>query len=227
MKSNWHRTMLSLGLGAALAGGALTTGGCVVRAHGGVRGEVYEADEAPPPPREEHVEVRAGYVWVRGHWARRAHRWDWVNGHWQADRSGYAWQAGHWQRQGHQYAWVPGRWVAVGSATVEVRDHRTPAPEPEVRDHRTHPAPVNHVPNNGRRQITAYPTNPPPPPRVEHPQRRHGYVWIPGAYHWGNGSYVWQAGHWEAERAGYRWQAGHWERSGNRYVWIAGSWARR
>ena len=64
----------------------------------------------------------------------------------------------------------------------------------------------------------------PPPPPVEHVERRKGFVWVQGDYRLRDGAYFWEGGHWETERPGTRWHAGHWEWQGNQYVWISGQW---
>jgi len=224
MKSNWRRMMTALGLGAALASSMVVTG-CVVRARAGVTTEpVYEVEESPPPPREEVVTVRPGYVWVRGNWEFRGGQWVWRAGHWQRERSGYVWEAGHWERRGNHYQWIEGRWEMGGRARVErpqrqveVRDRTEPVPEPEVRDHRTE-RPHHEV------TVSIYPTQPPPAPRVERPAPRAGYVWIAGHYRWENGRYEWLDGHWERARARMHWEPGRWQRRGNNYVWVEGRW---
>src|SRR5438128_1027893 len=51
---------------------------------------------------------------------------------------------------------------------------------------------------------------PPPPPRLETPTPRPGYVWIPGHWDWIDASHTWMPGHWEPERSGFRWLAHRW-----------------
>src|SRR5690242_8617422 len=68
------------------------------------------------------------------------------------------------------------------------------------------------------------PTQAPPPPVVERPQTRRGWVWVGGRYQWQGGRWVWMGGHWEHERAGWRWQPGRWDWQGDHYVWIEGQW---
>ncbi|HWM87340.1 MAG TPA: hypothetical protein VNO33_15920, partial [Kofleriaceae bacterium] len=195
---------------------------CVVRARARVTAEpVYVVEEAPPPPREERITVRPGYVWIRGRWERRGGEWEWRAGAWQRERRGYVWQPGHWERRGNRYYWVEGRWEGGGRARVE---RRTPPPddvrdrrEPGVRDRRGE---ADHT-------VSVHPSAPPPAPRPERIQSRRGYVWVGGFYRWRDGSYEWVAGHWERERRGFAWQPGHWERRGSHYVWIEGSWQRR
>jgi len=93
--------------------------GCAV--HGGY---VYEAEESPPPEREEVVEARPGYVWVRGNWFWTDGHWDWRRGHYEAERRGYVWHQGAWERRGNRYHWVDGRWEEGNRPNVIIRDHR-------------------------------------------------------------------------------------------------------
>jgi len=80
--------------------------GCV--ASGEISGEVVE--EEPPAPREEVVEVRPGFLFIKGHWARAGGRWEWRAGYWERERAGQHWVAGHWDHRGHGHVWVEGRW---------------------------------------------------------------------------------------------------------------------
>ncbi len=193
-------------LAATLASSALA-GGCVVQGRVGVTAEpVYEVEEAPPPPREERVVVRPGFVWIRGRWEFRGGHWVWRAGYWQRARVGHVWEAGHWERRGNHYVWIEGRWVASGRVRV------TPGPPSDVET---------------RHHDSDEPSAPPPAPRYERPGVRAGYVWVAGHYRWDRGSYLWVPGHWERVRRGWIWEAGHWERRGNHYVWIDGRWRRR
>jgi hypothetical protein len=228
--------MSVVGLGAMVASTAAASG-CMVRAGAGVSTTpVHVVDEAPPPPREERIEMRPGYVWIRGRWESRGGEWRWRAGHWQRERADHVWEAGHWERRGGRYHWIEGRWVMAGRARVEhrprheveVRDER---PQPEVRDHRTRPEPEvrDHRTARPERRITVsiHPRVPPPAPRAEPSRPRRGYVWVGGRYRWEDGAYVWVSGHWERERRGQAWEPGHWERRGDHYVWIEGRWSRR
>ena len=104
--------------------------GCFATATGSVGGEVIVDD--PPPPREETIEVRPGFLFIRGNWERRGGRWEWRAGHWERERANQHWTAGRWERRGNTHVWVEGRWE--GGATV--RDHREGEGGTEVRDHR-------------------------------------------------------------------------------------------
>jgi hypothetical protein len=241
MRWNWRTMMTVVGLGATLASSTLVAG-CVVRARGRVTTEpVYVVDEAPPPPREERISVRPGYVWIRGRWESRGGEWVWVGGNWQRERRDHVWEPGHWERRGGRYYWVDGRWVVVGRARVE----RTPPPEVDTRDHRREPDSRDHRGEQPVRDhrgepdsrdhrgekpvhtVTVHPSEPPPAPRPERAGRRAGYVWVAGYYRWENGGYQWVGGHWERERPNMVWEPGHWERRGGHYEWVEGSWRRR
>jgi hypothetical protein len=106
-------------------------------------GELVEAEERPPAPREHDLvfESRPGHVWVEGHWVltragwmwqpgryvstrpghvyvqgrweRRGSRWVWVEGHWLAARQGHVWRRGYWQRDRGGWIWIPGEWVST------------------------------------------------------------------------------------------------------------------
>jgi hypothetical protein len=69
-------------------------------------------DAPPPPPREEEVELRLGYIWVRGRWEMRGGQWQWRAGRFERERAGQVWIAGYWQLRADRYHWVAGRWRA-------------------------------------------------------------------------------------------------------------------
>ena len=65
---------------------------------------------APPPPRYEHIDHRAGYVWVPGYWAWNGHRHYWVNGYSVRQRHGYAYRPARWDRDGNHWRFRNGGW---------------------------------------------------------------------------------------------------------------------
>jgi hypothetical protein len=67
-------------------------------------------NEAPPPPREEVVRPRHGYVWVGGHHAYRHHGYVWSRGHYAHERRGREWHDGNWDHSGDRYEWHEGGW---------------------------------------------------------------------------------------------------------------------
>ena len=67
----------------------------------------------PPPPKAEEVTVRAGFIWISGHWTYYDEKWDWQAGHWERERAGMIWRDGGWTREGDHYVWVPGEWTVV------------------------------------------------------------------------------------------------------------------
>ena len=84
----------------------------------GCAGQAYVVDDSPPPPREEVMVYRPGFVWVHGNWARRGHRWDWRAGHYERDRPGYVYMHGRWDHRGRNYVWVNGGWRARSGVVV-------------------------------------------------------------------------------------------------------------
>jgi len=241
---NRSRILTSLGFAALLAA---VVPACVFSAQGRVRTHgTVTVTEAPPPPQEEVIEVRSGYVFVRGHWDWQG-RWVWIAGHWERERAGYMWAEGRWEQRGNQWVWVEGEWRTGGAhGTVvvndpgpnrvdrpDVRDHRTggggvsggagggaTVDRPEVRDHRTGGggATTTVVVDNSR------PRQPPPAPRNENPGAKAGYIWVTGHWDWRAGNWEWIPGHWERQRAKHRWRDGRWELQGNVYVWVEGGW---
>jgi hypothetical protein len=105
-----------------LAGAAAVTvpTGCTGTTRGYIVAETYDA---PPPPREEYVYYRPGYVWIHGNWVRdRYAGWRWQNGYYVRERPGYVYDHGRWDRRGRQYVWVQGTWRP--RATIVIRNHR-------------------------------------------------------------------------------------------------------
>jgi len=217
-----RRILTSLGFAALIAA---TVPACVVQARGRVRtAGTVEVTEAPPPPQEERIEVRTGYVFVRGHWDWQG-RWVWMPGHWERERAGYAYAEGRWEQRGNQWVWVEGEWKVQGRGQVVVHD---PGPQhggtvqpdrPQVRDHRGGGGGgTTVVVDDGR------PRQPPPSPQAENPGQKAGYIWVMGHWDWKAGNWNWIPGHWERARAKKKWRDGRWELQGDVYVWIDGSW---
>jgi hypothetical protein len=246
-----NRTAKILATFGLLFGLGVGSGGCLVTAQGHMRGGAVVAYEAPPPDQQENVEVRAGFVWVRGHQEWRNGQWMWTPGHWERERSGYAWQDGRWEQRNGSWHWIEGQWVVGGTATVtgggdydrdRVRDHRGDNGYPPgggyqggggydnrtVGSTATNPdgSGVGVVVGNGQVTVAVHgPTQAPPPMRVESPgASRRGFAWINGYYEWRGDEYVWVPGHWERERTGQVWFDGRWDLEGNVYVWHPGEW---
>jgi hypothetical protein len=226
-------------LGLALAIGAAT--GCVVTARGRIHGGAVVAYEAPPPPRQETYEARAGHVWIKGRWDWRNGGWQWVPGHWERERAGYYYQDGRWEQRNNQYHWVEGQWqVGNGYDRPQVRDHRdggagayTPPPAPPPPTYTPPPPPPGGLSaTNGAGtvvvsggQVVIWPTSAPPAVRYENPgAARSGHIWIRGHWQWSNGQYEWVPGHWERAKAGHQWHDGEWRNQGGQWVWIQGEW---
>ena len=66
---------------------------------------------APPPPRHERMPgLRAGHVWVPGHWQWTGRDYRWMRGHYQAARPDYAYAPGAWVRVDDGWRWREGDW---------------------------------------------------------------------------------------------------------------------
>jgi len=158
-----------------------------------------EPTEAPPAPREEKVEARAGFVFVRGQWDWKGGKWAWTPGHWERERAGKKWRESKWENQGGHWKLTAGDWEDAGAGGA--------------------PPPVA-VPPPGD-----MPTEAPPPPRDEkHDAARAGFVWIPGQWDWKAGKYDWTPGHWERERAGKKWREAKWEQHDGKWQRSDGDW---
>ncbi|HUJ57407.1 MAG TPA: YXWGXW repeat-containing protein [Kofleriaceae bacterium] len=99
----------------AAAALGLCAPGCVASGSGTVAIETDDGatvEREPPPPQVEAIEVRPGFVWIRGRWVMRRGQWVWVGGRYERARVGYAWSPGRWDRRGDRWVWVEGRWVA-------------------------------------------------------------------------------------------------------------------
>ena len=101
-----RKALGAVGLVLALA----SAQGCVVAARGQLRTSGTYAYEAPPPPRQEAPQSRAGHVWVSGRWNWTNGNWAWVDGHWEREKANAVWIAGRWELQGNYYVWIDGRW---------------------------------------------------------------------------------------------------------------------
>jgi hypothetical protein len=80
--------------------------------------------DRPPPPREERVETRDGYVFVHGHWEQYNVRWLWHEGHYEKLRPGFEYVEGHWEPHCNNpnrclYGWVEGGWRSVSAAGAQ------------------------------------------------------------------------------------------------------------
>ena len=78
--------------------------------------------------------------------------------------------------------------------------------------------------NGGAPIMAGRPRFAPPPPVVERPAPRRGYVWAPGYHDWRDDRYVWVPGRYETERVGYEWQPPRWELQGGMFVSVPGGW---
>src|SRR5258706_15971802 len=67
--------------------------------------------DAPPPPRAEKYEARAGFTWQTGRWQWNRGRYDWVPGHYERERAGKKWREGRWGLHDGVYVWIDGDWI--------------------------------------------------------------------------------------------------------------------
>jgi hypothetical protein len=176
------------------------------------RADAAEPTEAPPPPKEEAAQPRAGFVWIKGRWDWKG-KWEWMPGHWERERAGKKWQEARWENQGGHWKLVEGSWVdgAAGGVTVGVgvgANVQVGTPPPVAV-----PPPAGDAP-----------TEAPPAPKDEPQQPRAGFVWVPGQWDWKAGKYDWTPGHWEREQAGKHWRPARWEQHGALWTQVAGGW---
>lgn len=97
---------------------ALVSGVAILPMTSGCAGEAYVVSSDPPPPREEVVTVRPGYVYVHGHWAREGSSWRWHEGRYERERAHQRYVEGRWERRGDRRIWVQGGWRAEGGVSV-------------------------------------------------------------------------------------------------------------
>lgn len=70
----------------------------------------HAPSSAPPPPRDEAVQPRAGFVWARGHYGWANNGYEWIPGHWERQRAQQRWVDGRWEQRGNAWVWVEGGW---------------------------------------------------------------------------------------------------------------------
>jgi hypothetical protein len=85
-------------------------------------GGAYLVEDEPPPPREEIVTYRPGFIWIHGRWEHPGNRWAWHGGYYERERPNAVYVDGRWERRGRGHVWVDGGWRARGR--VVVREHR-------------------------------------------------------------------------------------------------------
>ncbi|MBK9071634.1 MAG: YXWGXW repeat-containing protein [Myxococcales bacterium] len=235
---------LALALAAGLSG-CLVSGSARLSTSGSI------AYSEPPPPQEEVVSHRRGYVWIKGRWDWRGGQWVWVAGRWEAERGGYAWEAGRWERRGRNWHWVEGRWVVgaashggghSGGGTVIVSDR------PGVSSTTTSPTvrcPDGSITTARCAPVAAPPTYVPPPAPAtvvvsDRPGRPSTVVVPPG--NWptqpppapqaervgtARRGYFWQPGRWVWQDGKYSWRAGSWQKAQASKTWSPGRWELR
>lgn len=222
------RNRLILALGLAVSAG-IAAPACTMRGSGyvGVQTTPVVYQE-PPAPQVETVSARPGYVWIRGRWDWQNGQWAWVGGHWERERVGYGYSDGRWERRGNSWHWIEGSWTVTTTTTTTGDPYNNGGADPNWQPNSTGPA---GGPNSRGGNVTVsggmYPTQAPPPVRVENfGAPRAGYLWVAGRWDWRNGNWAWIDGHWERERANMQWYPGRWELQGNYYVWVEGRWDR-
>lgn len=159
-------------------------------------------NEAPPPPRDERIIVRAGFEWIPGRWDWRG-KWEWVPGRYEREQAGKHWRAGHWEHQGDRWGFVEGAWIeAPGGAPAPIGGGPPPPPMGDDR-----------------------PREAPPPLREEAPPPpRNGFVFLRGRWDWRGGRWEWQPGRWEREHPGKQWREPRWEMRDGGYALVDGDW---
>ncbi|MEO7065686.1 MAG: hypothetical protein ABI114_02145 [Rhodanobacter sp.] len=75
-----------------------------------------------------------------------------------------------------------------------------------------------------REQVEVIAPQAPPEWVVQNTERRPGFIWAHGYWHWDGRRYVAARGHWEPVRAGYRYVHPHWEQRRDGWHWRAGVW---
>ena len=218
---------------------------CVVSGTARMRGTV--AYSQPPPPQEEAVEYRSGYVWIHGRWDYQGDQWVWVNGRWEQERQGYQYSEGQWVQRGSSWHWVEGNWVAVGATgnggtvisngndNVIVNDATdanggvvvTDRPRGDGRNNGNNGNNGGRVVHdrrgNGGGGYDGSGINPSPAPgngmypTAPPPAPRQESYQSRDGYLWVSGRWDWRGGRWE-------WLDGHWERERANRTWAPGRW---
>ena len=86
-------------------------GACAFPLAGHAR-DLYVEVAPPPPPHEEVLVPRHGYVVVPGYyrWDAPHHRHVWVRGHYVHERRGERYVAPRWHEDGDRYRFEDGHW---------------------------------------------------------------------------------------------------------------------
>lgn len=108
-----------------------------------VDGDWIEYDDrprqAPPATREERIESRRGYTFVKGYWDWRGGNYEWVPGRWEREKAGKRWRDYRWENKDGVYVRVDGDWE-----TYTAPAYPTAAP-PAPRDDRRDPNRAGYV----------------------------------------------------------------------------------
>jgi len=142
---------------------------------------------APPPPRDERLEVKPGFVFLKGHWDWDNGEWTWVAGRWERERAGSRWREDRWDQRNGEWILVGGGWEAAPVAA-----YPTAAPPPNPRD---------VIPRVG-------------PTEVYIPGH---FAWKNGRYEWQSGfidkhrpGFRFEAGTWVSRNGRFEWTDGRW-----------------
>jgi hypothetical protein len=113
------------------------------RPHGPPPGTDGRPHEPPPPPRDERVDIRAGFEFVHGRWDWRGGKWEWLPGHWEREHPGRHWRDSRWEQRDGAYILVDGEWIDASAPPPPPPPVAEPPPQPpgpppggDNRDHR-------------------------------------------------------------------------------------------
>ena len=170
--------------------------------------------EAPPPPKEERIAKRRGFVWINGYWDWRGGQYVWVAGHWDREQRGKRWRGHHWEHKGDQWVRVDGSWE------VDAPTAAPPAPKEEKWEPRTGFVWV----------------------RGAWDWQNGEWVWVPGHWDRARAGKMWREPKWELQGGVWVQVAGDWidapkyptaappaprdEKIGTRagFIWVKGRW---
>jgi hypothetical protein len=147
-----------------------------------------EPAEEPPALKAEAVVSKPGFVWIAGHWQRRAGKWEWIPGHHERERAGKQWRAGRWEKRGAKHKWIAGGWEDV-AATGDYPKDAPPPPQAE-----TPAAKAGFVWIPGKWEW-----------------RKTKYEWVAGHFERERAGKKWRAGRWDKDGDRYKYVDGDWE----------------
>jgi len=186
---------------------------------------------APPALREEVVEKRPGFVYVRGRWDWRNGNWEWLPGHYEKKHHGKRWREARWELRDGAYVLVDGDWEDAAYPVAA-------PPELQIENPGTRPG---HIWVRGRWNWVdgewAW--------QPGHWERERAHQrWAEGRWEMRDGRYTWVEGSWTAPalypeaappalqvenpgtRAGFVWVSGRWDWKDGQWAWMGGHWER-